>query len=339
MVSLLREEELDDNQRGRLCNHFNFELFEALQANSGVAIRLTLVQSTGKTLTSLVSQDPKNSDWQRDLSVSHAAIGTALGKQGNLAGALNAYQASLGIAERLAALDPRNSDWQRDLSVRHAAIGDVLLTEGNLAGALNAYQASLGIAERLAALDPRNSDWQRDLSVSHRRIGSVLLRLGKRHDARTNYETACGIAQRLVSSQPENPEFRLLADETWGSVIVTKLSPPLVRLGLVAGVYGLFQGALLLVRISRWWWIVGAPMMALSALGCVLVVLPTLERSRRFDWLFLRYQAQIKSALLRAHSAQIGQSFRSKPATDSDGIRPGVGAKRRWSFFINLRPH
>ena len=39
--------------------------------------------------------------------------------QGDLPGALTAYQASLDIRERLAATDPGNAQWQRDLAVSY----------------------------------------------------------------------------------------------------------------------------------------------------------------------------------------------------------------------------
>ena len=76
------------------------------------------------------------------------------GRQGNLTAALESYQASLAIRERLARADPGNAGWQRDLSVSHEKIGDVLRAQGNLTAALESYQASLAIAERLARRRP-----------------------------------------------------------------------------------------------------------------------------------------------------------------------------------------
>ena len=67
---------------------------------------------------------------------SHDSIGNVLVEQGDLAGALAAYQASLAIAERLAQADPGNARWQRDLSVSHNKVGDVLRAQGDLTAAL-----------------------------------------------------------------------------------------------------------------------------------------------------------------------------------------------------------
>ena len=140
--------------------------------------------------------------------VSHDKVGDVLVAQGDTAGALAAYRASLAIAERLAAADPGNAGWQRDLAVSHNKVGDVLLAQGDAAGALAAYRASLAIAERLAAADPANADWQRDLAVSHSKVGDVLLAQGDLAGALAAYRASLAIAERLAAADPANAEWQ-----------------------------------------------------------------------------------------------------------------------------------
>jgi hypothetical protein len=64
----------------------------------------------------LAAADPANTQWQRDLSVSHERLGEVAAAAGELARARAAYQASLDIAVRLAAADPANAQWQSDLA-------------------------------------------------------------------------------------------------------------------------------------------------------------------------------------------------------------------------------
>ena len=120
-----------------------------------------------------VASDPSNSQWQRDLSISHIKIGETQSAQGDLAGALKSYQAGMAIAQKLAASDPSNSQWQRDLSVSHNKIGDTQSAQGDLTGALKSYQAGMAIRQKLAASDPSNSEWQADLAVSAWKIGTL----------------------------------------------------------------------------------------------------------------------------------------------------------------------
>ena len=70
-----------------------------------------------------VASDPSNSQWQRDLSVSHNKIGDMQSAQGDLAAALKSYQAGTAIRQKLAASDPSNSQWQADLAVSAWKIG------------------------------------------------------------------------------------------------------------------------------------------------------------------------------------------------------------------------
>ncbi|MDF0668461.1 MAG: hypothetical protein P0119_20625 [Nitrospira sp.] len=69
------------------------------------------------------ARDPANTEWQRDLSVSHNKIGDVLVAQGDGPGALTAYRKGLAIGEALAARDPANTQWQNDVAVSCAKLG------------------------------------------------------------------------------------------------------------------------------------------------------------------------------------------------------------------------
>jgi len=69
--------------------------------------------------------------------------GTSLYNEGKLAEALNQYQKSLAIRERLA---PNSLD----VAMSYNNIGNAYLSQGKLAEALNQYQKSLAIRERFA---------------------------------------------------------------------------------------------------------------------------------------------------------------------------------------------
>ncbi len=162
---------------------------------------------------SLAAKDPANTEWQRDLSVSHNKIGDVLRSQGDGPGALEAYRAGLGIAQSLAAKDPANTQWQRDLSVSHNKIGDVLVAQGDGPGALEAYRAGLGIAQSLAAKDPANTHWQRDLVVSHTKFAAIALAEGDRAEARRRYQEGLTIMRRLAAMDPSNAVWK--SDVAW----------------------------------------------------------------------------------------------------------------------------
>lgn len=93
----------------------------------------------------LAARDPANTQWQRDLSVSHNNIGDVLTAQGDLPAALAAYRKELEITERLAARDPGNIVWQHDLVVSFHRMG----TAAPAAEALPFLERALSVLERL----------------------------------------------------------------------------------------------------------------------------------------------------------------------------------------------
>jgi tetratricopeptide (TPR) repeat protein len=106
----------------------------------------------------LAASDPGNAQWQRDLSVSHDRIGDVRVAQGDLAGALRAFEADLEIAGRLAASDPGNAGWQRDLAVSYYKLYGVASEAGQQAEAvqhlLRCREVLRGMKARGMHLDP-----------------------------------------------------------------------------------------------------------------------------------------------------------------------------------------
>ena len=95
-----------------------------LQAAAGASARHDHPQAPRRA-------DPGNAEWQRDLSVSHTALGDLLTKLGDREAALAAYRAGLAIDERLAAADLQNAEWQRDLLISLVQIARWLLQAGD----------------------------------------------------------------------------------------------------------------------------------------------------------------------------------------------------------------
>jgi tetratricopeptide (TPR) repeat protein len=127
-------------------------------------------------------------------------VGDVRVAQGDLVGALTAYEAGQVIAERLARSDPGNAQWQPDLSVSWNKLGNVRRAQGDLAGALAAYEASRAICERLAVLDPQNAKWQRDLIVSAVKLAEVAAAQGEGEKEAANYRRALAVARSLAAA-------------------------------------------------------------------------------------------------------------------------------------------
>ncbi|MEM9567543.1 MAG: TIR domain-containing protein [Cyanobacteria bacterium P01_E01_bin.34] len=84
---------------------------------------LAAYQEGMKIREALAQRDPDNTEWQRDLSISHEKIGNVLVAQGDGPGALAAYQEDLKIREALAQRDPDNTQWQVDNAISCSKMG------------------------------------------------------------------------------------------------------------------------------------------------------------------------------------------------------------------------
>ncbi len=180
-------------------------------AQGDVAGALTAYQASMGIVKTLAACDPSDAMWsqlQYDLSVSHERVGAVRLKQGDLARALTAFQASMEIIMAMAASDPSNAEWQRQLSVSHNKVGDVRLAQGDLAGALTAFQAAMDEIKALATSDTSNAAWQRDLSFSFKRLADVYRHQGEKHKAVEHAEQSLQIDERLAAMDPSNATWQ-----------------------------------------------------------------------------------------------------------------------------------
>ena len=103
---------------------------------------------------------------------------TYLERQKDLHGAVEAYQASLPLQERLVVGDPSNTDWQKELGRIHLKLADVFMALGDMSAAVKAHESNIEIHEHLVGAHPDNVKWQRDLAVSHVAVIKVLMAQG-----------------------------------------------------------------------------------------------------------------------------------------------------------------
>jgi tetratricopeptide (TPR) repeat protein len=159
----------------------------------------------------LIAIDPGNGNrdnvqGQRDLSTSLTSVGDLRRAAGDSAGALEAYEESLGVVRQLAAVDHDDTQSQRNLSSILGKVGDIHRAAGEQPAALAAYEESLGVMRKLADADPDNAKWQRDLGVGLANVGDVKLAAGDRAGALADYEKSLGIMRRLSAADPGDAE-------------------------------------------------------------------------------------------------------------------------------------
>ena len=151
--------------------------------------------------------DPKNAEWQQNITLIYLKVGEVFMAQGNFAEALKSYQDGLAVADVLAKSDPEHVGWQRTLSVAYNKVGEALAAEGNLTEASQILEDSLAIRERLAKTDSSNTDSQRDLAISQGNVAAVLAEQGDTSRALDLLQRAHVIIAGLMQQSPNNSQL------------------------------------------------------------------------------------------------------------------------------------
>jgi hypothetical protein len=180
---------------------------DILKAQGDLVQALKSYQDGLAVANRVANADPKNTEWQQNLTLIYLKVGEVFMAQGNFAEALKSYQDGLAVADLLAKSDPENVGWQRTLSVAYNRVGDALAAEGNLTEASQILEESLAIRERLAKTDSSDTDSQRDLAISQGNVAAVLAEQGDTSRALDLFQRARGIIAGLVQQSPHNAQL------------------------------------------------------------------------------------------------------------------------------------
>ena len=157
----------------------------------------------------LVDDNPSNTEYQHDLSVSYGNLGDVRVREGNRPEGRKAYRHSFDILKRLLDGDPDNVEYQRDRAKSYERLGDVLVQEHNLVEARNADEDSLDIRKSLAVATPTDANYQHDLAITYGNLGDVPAEdNGSRQRSLNELRQGRVILKKLTELDPENVRWQ-----------------------------------------------------------------------------------------------------------------------------------
>ncbi len=175
---------------------------------------------------SIAEADPQSPKALQSVAISHIKLGDVLGHPdfpnvGDTRGALQEYQASLGLWRRLLAtssgevpvpspIPPPSapSDTQttarRYLGLIHERIGQMWKEQNRIEDALASFEESLKIREAIAADQPTNATARRDVAIGQEKIADVLMAKGDDAGALAQYRKSLQTFDALASADAKN---------------------------------------------------------------------------------------------------------------------------------------
>ena len=110
--------------------------------------------------------------------------------ESDLAGARQAYDQAIEVAERLAAANPGSARAALDVASTFQGRGDALVSQGDLAAATKDYQAALAFDRKAVAADPTSTEAAEDIPLALQQVGDALAAQGDLVGARADYRAA-----------------------------------------------------------------------------------------------------------------------------------------------------
>jgi serine/threonine protein kinase len=137
-------------------------------------------QKAHKVRMKLVTADPANLDYQRNLAASDRSLANVQNRKDDLSNsAMNHYRESLSIVEKLVDGKPDDPSLLADLAASHSGIASIQLATGRPEEALASYRKALALSEKLAATGPTTDRTRIAIANTLLSIARTQSRLGQ----------------------------------------------------------------------------------------------------------------------------------------------------------------
>ncbi|MEQ1922294.1 MAG: protein kinase [Pyrinomonadaceae bacterium] len=160
----------------------------------------------------LADLDPVNRGLQYDLAISHRGVGDMYYTMDDLTNALQSYQSSHAILEKVAADDPSNLKYLSSLADVISRLGDIKGMPGysNLGdqnGAMESYQRVVALAEKLTNAAPENQEYRGDYATRLFYFGKLQAASGDVKGAIISGRKGIALLEALVVANPNDAAY------------------------------------------------------------------------------------------------------------------------------------
>lgn len=140
--------------------------------------------------------------------------------RGDVAGALESFQAAHALSEDLVLRDSTNPEWRLGLALDHFWLGNFSFQRGDFDAALEHFRAYRDHTARLVSEAPDDLQYRLELSYAYGNIGTVLEFMGDAEGALQEYLRSLEQKQALVDLDPEDAEFQSALATAFNKVAV-----------------------------------------------------------------------------------------------------------------------
>jgi tetratricopeptide (TPR) repeat protein len=156
----------------------------------------------------LVTVEPNDPVWRRELMYSYSNIGDVMGLRDDPEASLEAFREALKINQALVVDYPANLDWKFEQVRTQNRTAAVLRSMGRLQEAHGHYRACLNITSELVEAEPSHMQWRSSMGSCHHFLGALATNFGQLDEAFNHFRTEMEIEKELADHDPENPRWQ-----------------------------------------------------------------------------------------------------------------------------------
>lgn len=166
-----------------------------------------------RTIDAIATADPRNRDYQLQLSEALAWLGDAQRAVGDYRSATATRQRHVALLGRLS----RNGDvdFQQRLIPAYRMLGILYAEEGQAANAAAQLRNAVNVADVLIPKEPDNTLWLENAFKAKLEFARQLLLSGNRAEAAAQAQSACALVSSLLARKTGKREARVGLDRCW----------------------------------------------------------------------------------------------------------------------------
>ncbi len=200
VISLLRQEALEESALRRICQRFTSRLVDRLSGDVTLDTRIVLLEESRKVLGALHRQALEKDEFDWDLMANNARLGDLYLKRGTVPRAMECYQGAYCEIEKLLQRRPDDPEGLYEMSVSLRKWGGLNSQLGEPRTAVEYYEKALELAKPLHPMVPLAPEIAQHLATVYLSRGDAFVQLGEPEKAAVDYQKAAEVSQGFRSS-------------------------------------------------------------------------------------------------------------------------------------------
>jgi len=180
------------------------------QENIGIVLRnqrrfeeaARLFAGALRPMESLASIDPKNSEYQKEMSTILAWSADSQSDLGHLDSAIRLRERQISFLRRPSVDGDINAVFRWHLIPAHQGLGILFVSQGRAEQGIGQFRMALAEADRLITVEPDNMLWKGLAAQARLELSRTLLSLGRSAEAIGETQAACKLSAQVLAHDP-----------------------------------------------------------------------------------------------------------------------------------------